>query len=47
MARAFHASQLWLLIAARAAQGLGDAIMIALTMAFVGETVPQAKTRGG
>mgnify|MGYP001355732707 CR=1 FL=1 len=38
------ASTLWLLIAARAAQGLGAAIMLALTMAFVGETVPTAKT---
>ena len=37
------APTLWLLIAARAAQGLGAAIMMALTMAFVGETVPQAK----
>ena len=35
---------LWLLIAARAAQGLGAAIMMALTMAFVGETVPKART---
>ncbi len=34
----------WLLIAGRAAQGLGGAIMMALTMAFVGETVPKAKT---
>ena len=33
-----------LLIAARAAQGLGAAIMMALTMAFVGETVPKEKT---
>jgi EmrB/QacA subfamily drug resistance transporter len=32
------------LIAARAAQGLGAAIMMALTMAFVGETVPKEKT---
>ena len=32
------------LIAARAAQGLGAAVMLALTMAFVGETVPKAKT---
>jgi EmrB/QacA subfamily drug resistance transporter len=32
------------LIAARAAQGIGAAIMMALTMAFVGETVPKAKT---
>ena len=37
------APTLWLLIAARAAQGLGAAIMMALTMAFVGETVPKAK----
>ncbi|GGS56438.1 MFS transporter [Planobispora rosea] len=34
----------WTLIAARAAQGLGAAIMMALTMAFVGEIVPKAKT---
>jgi EmrB/QacA subfamily drug resistance transporter len=38
------APTLWLLIAARAVQGLGAAIMMALTMAFVGETVPQAQT---
>ena len=38
------APTLWLLIVARAAQGLGAAIMMALTMAFVGETVPKAKT---
>jgi EmrB/QacA subfamily drug resistance transporter len=38
------APTLWLLIAARAAQGLGAAIMMALTMAFVGETVPTART---
>ncbi|MDB5868058.1 MAG: major facilitator superfamily 1 [Polaromonas sp.] len=38
------APTLWLLIAARAAQGLGAAIMMALTMAFVAETVPKAKT---
>jgi EmrB/QacA subfamily drug resistance transporter len=38
------ASTLWLLIAARAAQGIGAAIMLALTMAFVGETVPKART---
>jgi len=37
-------STLSLLIAARAAQGLGAAIMLALTVAFVGETVPKAKT---
>jgi MFS family permease len=38
------APTLWALIAARAVQGLGAAIMMALTMAFVGETVPKAKT---
>jgi EmrB/QacA subfamily drug resistance transporter len=38
------APTLWLLIAARAGQGLGAAIMMALSMAFVGETVPKAKT---
>ena len=38
------APRLWLLIAARAAQGLGAAIMMAFAMAFVGETVPKAKT---
>ncbi|MEN3383409.1 MAG: hypothetical protein V7608_3453, partial [Hyphomicrobiales bacterium] len=38
------APTLWLLVAARAAQGLGAAIMMALAMAFVGETVPKEKT---
>jgi EmrB/QacA subfamily drug resistance transporter len=38
------APTLWLLIAARAAQGTGAAAMMALTMAFVGDTVPKAKT---
>ncbi|HVN32372.1 MAG TPA: MFS transporter [Thermoanaerobaculaceae bacterium] len=38
------APTLWLLIAARAAQGLGAAMMMALTIALVGETVPKAKT---
>ena len=38
------APTLWLLIAARAAQGLGAAVMMALTMALVGETVPKART---
>ena len=38
------APTLWLLIAARAGQGLGAAIMMALAMAFVGETVPKAQT---
>ncbi|MGK2857776.1 MAG: MFS transporter [Thermoanaerobaculia bacterium] len=33
-----------LLVAARAAQGLGAAIMMALTVAFVGETVPKERT---
>src|SRR5216117_2528204 len=36
------APTLWLLIAARAVQGIGASIMMALTMAFVGETVPKA-----
>jgi len=35
------APTLWLLIAARAAQGLGAAIMMVLAMAFAGETVPK------
>jgi len=39
------APALWLLLAARAAQGAGAAIMMALTMALVGETV--AKERIG
>jgi MFS family permease len=34
----------WLLVAARALQGLGAAILMALTMAFVAETVPKAMT---
>ena len=38
------APTLWFLIAARALQGLGAAVMMALTMAFVGEMVPKAKT---
>jgi EmrB/QacA subfamily drug resistance transporter len=38
------APKLGVLIAARAAQGLGAAIMMALTMAFIGETVPKART---
>ncbi|WMD19993.1 MFS transporter [Achromobacter seleniivolatilans] len=37
------ASSLWPLVAARAAQGLGAAIMMALTMAFVGDTVPKER----
>ncbi|WP_119391148.1 MFS transporter [Taklimakanibacter lacteus] len=38
------APTLSLLIAARAAQGLGAAVMTALALAFVGETVPREKT---
>jgi EmrB/QacA subfamily drug resistance transporter len=38
------APTLGLLIVARAAQGAGAAVMMALTMAFVGETVPKEKT---
>ncbi|RDI58042.1 MFS transporter [Microvirga subterranea] len=38
------APTLWLLVAARAAQGLGAAVMMALTMAFIGGMVPKAKT---
>ncbi|MFJ7106372.1 MFS transporter [Pseudomonas sp. NPDC098740] len=38
------APTLWMLIGARALQGIGAAIMMALTMAFVGETVAKAKT---
>lgn len=38
------ASSLPTLIAARAVQGMGAAAMMALTMAFVGETVPKDKT---
>jgi MFS family permease len=38
------APTLWLLVAARAAQGLGAAVMMALAMALVGEAVPKART---
>ncbi|MFE7180457.1 MFS transporter [Streptomyces erythrochromogenes] len=38
------ATSLWLLTGARAAQGVGAAVMMALTMAFVGEVVPKART---
>ncbi len=38
------APTLWLLIAARALQGIGAAVMMALTLALVGETVPKDKT---
>jgi EmrB/QacA subfamily drug resistance transporter len=37
------APTLWLLIAARALQGLGAAIMMVLTMAMIGEAVPKEK----
>ena len=40
------APTLWLLIAARAAQGAGAAIMTALAMALIGEMVPRARTGG-
>ena len=38
------APTLWVLIAARAVQGVGAAIMMALTVAFVADTVPKART---
>lgn len=38
------APTLGLLVASRAAQGLGAAVMMSLTLAFVGETVPKART---
>ena len=38
------APALWLLLAARAAQGVGAAIMMALTMALVGDTVAKERT---
>lgn len=38
------APTLWLLISARAVQGIGAAIMMTLTMAMVSEAVPKAKT---
>jgi EmrB/QacA subfamily drug resistance transporter len=38
------APSLWLLMVARAAQGLGAAAMMALAMALVGDTVPKGKT---
>ncbi len=37
------APSLWLLVAGRALQGLGAAIMMTLTLALVGETVAQEK----
>lgn len=38
------AQTLWLVIVARAVQGLGAAVMMALSMALVGELVPRART---
>jgi len=38
------APALWLVIAARAAQGLGAAVMMALSVAYVGEIRPKTKT---
>ncbi len=38
------APSLWVLIAARAAQGLGAAVMMALTVAMVGDLVPKDRT---
>lgn len=38
------ASTIWFLIIARAVQGLGAAIMLSLTVAMVGETVPKERT---
>ncbi len=40
------APTLWLLIAARGAQGLGAAIMMAMTLSLVGESVPKGRTGG-
>ena len=38
------AGSLWTLTAARTLQGLGAAVMMALTVAFVGDAVPEART---
>ncbi|GGY90796.1 MFS transporter [Pseudoduganella plicata] len=38
------ASTLWMLVGARAAQGLGAAVMMALTMALVAQTVPKSRS---
>jgi len=37
------ANELWLLVAARVAQGFGAAVMMALSMALVGETIPKER----
>jgi MFS family permease len=44
LSRHLVAPALWVLVIARATQGLGAAVMMALTMAFVGETIPKEKT---
>lgn len=41
------APALWRVIVARAAQGLGAAVMMALSLALVGEVVPKARTGSG
>lgn len=38
------APALWMLVAGRALQGMGAAMMLALTLALVGEAVPKART---
>ncbi|WP_156407691.1 MFS transporter [Achromobacter sp. Root83] len=38
------APDLWVLVAARAAQGLGAAVLMALTMAFASEAAPKGRT---
>ncbi len=38
------ATELWILILARAAQGLGAAALLALALAFVSEAIPKART---
>lgn len=43
-AAAAAAPSLWVLIAARAVQGIGAAAMLALTVAFVGQAAPKEKT---
>jgi len=40
------APQLWMLVGARAVQGLGAAVMMALTMALVGDSVPKHQAGG-
>jgi EmrB/QacA subfamily drug resistance transporter len=38
------APSLWMLVSARAAQGLGAAVMMALTLSLLGETAPRGRT---